>query len=90
MLGIKKSVHILKPRNCCHAKLSAEDVCRTDNFLNRLDNISSSSYLLLWIKITSRIFLALLLHIILLPGIRHYGVGQYGGTFLKGVDTTAI
>ena len=37
--------------NCCRAKLSAEDVCRTDNFLDRLDNISSSSTLLLWIKI---------------------------------------
>ena len=44
VLGIKKSVHILKPRNCCRAILSAEDVCRTENFLDRLDNISSSSY----------------------------------------------
>ena len=44
VLDIKTSVQILKPRNCCRAKLSAEDVCRTDNFLDRLDNISSSSY----------------------------------------------
>ena len=42
VLGIKKSVQILKPRKCCRAKLSAEDVCRTENFLYKLDNISSS------------------------------------------------
>ena len=41
---------VLKPRYCFRAKLSAEDVCRTENSLDRLDNISSSSYLLLRIK----------------------------------------
>ena len=30
--------------------LSAEDVCMTENFLDRLDNFYYASYLLLWIK----------------------------------------
>ena len=47
VLGSKKCVQILKPRNCCRAMLSADNVCRTENFLDRLDNFSSSSYLLL-------------------------------------------
>ena len=50
LLALKNSVQILKTGNFCSVKLSAEDVCRTDNFLDRLDNISTSSYLLLWIK----------------------------------------
>ena len=41
-------------------------VCRDDNFLGRLDNFSSS-LIFMDKKINCRIFLALLLHIILLP-----------------------
>ena len=64
----------------CLATLSAEDVCRTDNFLDRLDNFPFSSYLYSWI------FLALLLHIILLFfGLLRLVIPVRSGTGSRGI-----
>ena len=43
-VDIQKSVQILKPRNFCRAMLSAEYVCRTDNFLDRKTFLLSLTY----------------------------------------------